>query len=250
MKERIRNRFITAGLATTMLFVGVTVFDRPTRGIEPSSNPIPSVEPSPTPEVAKLELSAFMEQIKSNINTDIDPKFFRRMEKRALNRPNEFFTQTEIPGGFAQLYFPDGLGTEVKVGYIHTVTNGVGNNDNGVPAGLNFFQTDNEIRLQLGEDGELASSSNMNLFNFDQLERFTLKDFKEPAELQNVEWTRVQANAEHYAYTYREFKDDTNQKLLLATQTGMLVLANSLTEIPIVGTDQVPLPELTIVFGN
>ena len=158
--ERLRNRFAKVGLAGALLFSAGAV----ARAQSPEVSPSPSV--LPTPEVEKLDVSAFMEQIKSNINTDIDPKFFKRMERRALNRPNEFFTQTQIPGGFAQLYFPDGLGTEVKVGYIHTVTNGVGTDYNGVPAGLNFFQTDNEIRLQLGEDGELASPSNINLFNF------------------------------------------------------------------------------------
>lgn len=248
-----------------ILLAGAMVFGAgavPVEAQSPSPTPIyeasptPTVEPSPTPEpsqtreVEKLDVSALINYVNKYVNTDIDPKFFRRMERKAQNRPNEFFTKQEIPGGFVESYYPDGLGTpaspdlslggEVKVAYLHAVTNGVGNDYNGVPAGLNFFQTDDEIRLQLGEDGELASASNINLFNFDDLERFTLKNFKEPRALKDVEWTRVQANPQHFAYTYREFKDDVNHNILLATQTGFMVLANIVTEIPVVGTDQVP----------
>ncbi len=241
--ERLRNRFLKAGLAATMAFgMGTPMV----RGVEVSPTPIveptPGIEPATPPEVEKLDVSPLVDYVNKHVNTDIDPKFFRRMEKRALNRPNEFFTQTEIPGGFVQLYSPEGLGTEVKVAYLHTVTNGVGTDYNGVPLGLNFFVTDNEIKLQLGEDGELASPSNINLFNFTQLERLASKDFKEPEQLRDIEWTRSQANSQYPAFTYKEFKDDTNHNILFANQMGFMALVNTVTEIPVVGTDAVPQP--------
>ena len=236
MKERLQNRWAKIGLAGALAVGGIGATPEVVYSASPEATPL--VEQAPEKE--KLDVSAFMEYVGKFVKTDRNPQFFNQMERRASHNSDKFFQNIEIPGGFVQIYYPKGLGTEAKVGYLHTVTNGVGNDRNGVPAGLNFFRTDDEIKMQLGEDGELESSSGVNLFNFEDLETAAVENFREPLILRDIPWERRPMGFGTPALTLKEYKDENKHLIFGATQNGFLVLSRETTEIPIIGTDQVP----------
>ena len=232
-------------LAGALLFSG--------GGVEAQGpSPTPIVEPSPTPEATpevKLDVSPFLDAVRANLNYDAEPKFFRRMERRAENSPNKYFERTEQPDGYLIIYYPEGVGTQPKVGVRHNVTNGVGNDYNGVAAGLNFFATSDEVIIDIGKEGTLESDSAIDLFNFRQIRNKLGEYFTEPIALKDTEWTEKGVDYTP-ASTYKLLKTDSETWFIGGDQNGFMATSHQLIEIPIVGTDQVPSPEPTVVFGE
>ena len=241
MKERLRNKFARATLASVLLFSAGAV-EAQSPNPTPIVEPTPGIEPATPPEVVKLDVSPFLNAVRTNLNYDAEPRFFKRMERRVSN-PDKYFERTELPDGYLIIYYPKGLDAldkQPKVGVRHNVTNGVGNDYNGVEAGLNFFVTSDDVILDIGKEGTLESDSGIDLFNFRQIRNSLGRYFVEPEALKDVEWTEKGVDLSP-ASTYKLLKTDTETTFIGGDQNGFLAVSHQLTEIPVVGTDQVPL---------
>ena len=192
--------------------------------------------PSPVVEQEQVDVSAFLEHVRANVDYTAEPKFFKRMERRAGNP--DYFTTQELPDGTLTLYYPDGKTLEPKVGYRHTLTNGVGNDYNGVEAGLNFFMTDDAVIVDIGKDGTLDGDNGVDLFNFQQIRNKTQAYLIEPEVLTDTQWTEV-GLVTGPATTFKLLQTPEGGAYYGGDQNGFLLTETVLIEVPVVGTDEV-----------
>lgn len=168
-------------LASALLFGGASQ-----ASAQEGSNP-------PVVEAEQIDVGAFIDAFEERVNFDVEPRFFKQLQRRAENNPNKYFVRQDI-SEYEQRYFyyPEGVESlRPKAGYIKSVGFLVGNMDNGVPATIPFVVETQDWYLDLGEDGTLTDPNGVDLFNYEDIEAYTQNAFKEPKVLKDVEWTRV-----------------------------------------------------------
>ena len=232
MKEQLRN----IALATTIAFSGAGAVGGTTLGqSEAEADP----RQQSTEVMEELNVAPFLEAVRERIDYDAEPKFFKQMEQRAKTDSDKYFTRTETPDGYSIAYYPDGLTGDIQMQYIHSLSNGVGNDVNGVPAGVNYFMRHDEVTLELGKDGTLNGNNGIDLFNFEEIKANLENYYNESKILADSEWVEVDANPASPAVVFKQFKDDKDNYIWGGTQRGYMTHIHQVIEIPRIGTDEV-----------
>ena len=197
-------------------------------------------EPStPIVEQEKLDVSGLLEAVEWGVHTDAAPGFFKRMERRAKENPNEYFIVKELPDGESITYHPRGVDKLPKVGYTHT-QDAVMLNDPGGP--LNAFHTLDNVWLQLGDGGSVGDDPKVVLYNFDEIHEAVDTYIRTPRSLRDMPWNDVPFRQPYAAVSVKQIQLDPNNEvydgwLVGGIQNGFIMKQHEKLEIPKVGTD-------------
>lgn len=194
-------------------------------------------EAVPMVEQEQLDVSGLVEAVSKNVNTKVNPKFFKQMERRAQDKPNEFFRVQDLPDGEITFYHPEGLTQEPRLAYMRTVNNTTVDDPTGP---LNAFATYDGVIIDVDQDGSLKHNDAPDLLSWGQIQRNLDRYFVEPQQTRQLAWEYRDASSLGYASTFKITKDDPNDVYYFGgDQTGFIRSEHYLVEIPIVGTDTV-----------
>ena len=190
-------------------------------------------------EQERLDVSPFLSAIREGVDYTSDPKFFKKMEKRATDNPDGYFTVQELPDGALTLYYPDGAGeadSVPRVGHRKTVNN-ILVDDIGGP--LNAFATNEAIILDIDQDGSLGYEPTPDLLNWNQIQKGLSKYLIEPTQTQGLDWSYRDATSINPATLFKVTEDNPEEVHYIGgNQAGFLTVERFIVEIPKVGTDE------------